>query len=145
MSNYWGQITWLLIHSLYELINQEQFNKYYLEINKQVLNILNLLPCEYCREHAKQYIKINKFNINEKDLNKMKNFFYKFHNDVNIRLNKSVFYNYEIYKNANIKNIYHNFSILFPKNTYNIRSLGTNLHRKFVVENLKKLLLKLNL
>lgn len=143
MTKYWGPITWVLIHSLYQNINQDKFNKIYIELNQLIYNIITLLPCDNCKQHAIQYLKNNRFNIRENNLKNMQQFFYNFHNNVNRRLNKPQFNDFDKYNNINLNIIIYKFAILFPKNVSNTRSLATNLHRKLLVNKLIKLYEKL--
>ena len=56
-----------------------------------VLNIPIMIPCEQCADHAQFYIDSNFDKIDEIVKNRFNlfEFFWKFHNEVNRRLNKS--------------------------------------------------------
>ena len=94
----WGSHTWIMFHTLAEKIK----NEYNIsnELINIIINISYNLPCPYCTEDAKKYIKSN-FNKN-KNYNKEEviTFLYNFHNHVNNKLNKQQFEkeNLEIYK-----------------------------------------------
>lgn len=132
MTKKWGPPTWLLIHSLYSHVSQEKFFIHYKKINSLVSSILQLLPCEYCKKHALDYLKSHGFSIHENNIEKQRNFFYTFHNDVNKKLHKPIFTNFEIYSRSNLNRIVKLFNSGFSSNYYNMRSLGINLHRKLI-------------
>lgn len=70
----WGKPTWLLIHMI---CLDEKCKK------KQILIelILNSLPCNLCRKHVFDYLKKEPLEANH-------NYFFRLHNDVNMRLKK---------------------------------------------------------
>lgn len=89
MTKRWGPITWFFLHTFSEKIHENAFEK-----NKSIyLNLLyNLcinLPCPTCSNHAKYYLNSNKFK-NIKNKNELRIFFWNFHNNVNMRLNKKI-------------------------------------------------------
>lgn len=143
MTKYWGPITWILIHSIYAKVSQQQFNSLYLEINNVIKKMISLLPCDECKNHAITYLKNNKFNINERNIEKQRSFFYIFHNDVNRRLHKPQFRDFGKYNGANLNAILHNFSIIFPQNTGNRNSLTNSFHRRLIVKNISSIINKI--
>lgn len=142
MTKKWGPITWYFIHSLYSKLSQEKFNIHYLKINNLVHSIIKLLPCDYCKNHALEYLSKHKFSIHEKNVVYQRNFFYTFHNEVNKELHKPIFTNFEMYTNSNLNSITKQFIQIFSANIYNVRSLGVNFHRrllnKHIIETLKQ-------
>lgn len=131
----WGSHTWIMFHTLAEKIK----NEYNIsnELINIIINISYNLPCPYCTEDAKKYIKSN-FNKN-KNYNKEEviTFLYNFHNHVNNKLNKQQFEkeNLEIYKKKNTIQIVNNFI-----NRYTISSnrgvpFYKSLQSKYVIMN----------
>lgn len=143
MTKYWGPITWILIHSIYANVNQEQFNTLYLEINNVIKKIITLLPCDECKNHAINYLKINNFNVNERNIEKQRVFFYIFHNNVNRRLHKPQFRDFSKYSAANLNAILYNFSIIFSQNLGNRNSLSNSFHRRLLIKNVKTIINKI--
>ena len=130
----WGNITWILFHSLIEQLKEDSPNKIIKETFLNIKQICNNLPCPYCRDHAMNYLnKYKKYNFDTKD--KLKIFFYTFHNTVNVKLKKKVL---EInildkYKNVNLNNILTAFKYIYLKRQQT-KMLLYNFHRKMAVE-----------
>ena len=130
----WGNITWILFHSLIEQLKEDSPNKIIKETFLNIKQICNNLPCPYCRDHAMSYLnKYKKYNFDTKD--KLKIFFYTFHNTVNVKLKKKVL---EInildkYKNVNLNNILNSFKYIYLKRQQT-KMLLYNFHRKMAVE-----------
>lgn len=87
----WSVPTWYFFHGFAHKINETFYNKNYKECwNKIIVNICNSLPCPICNYHANLYIsKVHDYQINTKE--KLKNFLWQFHNNVNNRLNKTLY------------------------------------------------------
>lgn len=130
----WGNITWILFHSLIEQLKEDSPNKIIKETFLNIKQICNNLPCPYCRDHAMSYLnKYKKYNFDTKD--KLKIFFYTFHNTVNVKLKKKVV---EInildkYKNVNLNNILNSFKYIYLKRQQT-KMLLYSFHRKMAVE-----------
>lgn len=83
-----GPLMWYLIHNMSLQLDQDTFIR--------VLPIIiELIPCPNCRNHAKEYLSTNSLDlykdIHNEDNGELVGMFkwtWKFHNDVNIRLNK---------------------------------------------------------
>lgn len=87
----WGPLLWNIIHIL--------SNKYNRNINNDIFKLLfqreitNIIPCKICKKHYNNFIKNNNIFSNNFELN-----IYEFHNDVNIRLEKSKYKNFDYVK-----------------------------------------------
>lgn len=83
-----GPIMWYLIHNISRRISEDIF------IN--ILSIIiELIPCNTCKNHAKKYLSENPIimfkNVYDENTNEKIGMFkwtWKFHNAVNLRLNK---------------------------------------------------------
>lgn len=130
----WGNITWILFHSLIEQLKEDAPNKIINDTFLNIKQICNNLPCPNCRDHAMSYLnKYKKYNFDTKD--KLKIFFYTFHNTVNVKLKKKVV---EInildkYKNVNLNNILNSFKYIYLKRQQT-KMLLYSFHRKMAVE-----------
>ena len=112
----WGNVTWVLFHSLIENIKEETTPKFINEIFINIKLICNNLPCPYCKDHAMSYLnKYKNYNFDTKQ--KLKIFIYTFHNIVNKRLNKkpAPLEVLEKYKITNLNNILNTFKFIYLK------------------------------
>ena len=133
----WGNITWILFHTFSEKIHEN-----FLLANKKVIwklitDVLNVLPCNHCLQHAQMYInKYGSSHIKRKE--DLTDFFYNFHNSVNLRTRKKIYNKSDlnIYEKGVMSKILDNFSILMTKN-YDVRPNVEVLKRRAVVFNLK--------
>tara|TARA_B100000902_G_C27249011_1_gene884209 strand:- start:235 stop:690 length:456 start_codon:yes stop_codon:yes gene_type:complete len=129
----WGNITWILFHSLIENIKEETPNKFVNEILTNIKLICNNLPCPYCRDHAVSYLnKYKNYNFNTKE--KLKIFIYTFHNTVNVKLKKKSA-NIEIldkYKKVNLNKILISFKYIYLKKQQS-KMLMYSFHRRIAV------------
>jgi hypothetical protein len=76
--SFWGPPGWKMLHSI-------TFERGNLETKKRLFDAMkDVLPCKYCRESARQFIKELPFD------NNLALWLYKFHNKVNDKLNKQV-------------------------------------------------------
>jgi hypothetical protein len=74
--SFWGPPGWKLLHSI-------TFERGNLETKKKLFYAMkDVLPCKYCRESARQFIKELPFD------NNLALWLYRFHNKVNDKLNK---------------------------------------------------------
>ena len=130
----WGNITWILFHSLIEQLKEDTPNKIINETFLNIKQICNNLPCPYCRDHAMNYLsKYKNFTFDSKE--KLKIFFYTFHNTVNIKLKKKKMELdiLEKYKKANLNNILNSFKHIYLKRN-DTKMLLYSFHRKMTVE-----------
>lgn len=89
MTKRWGPITWFFLHTFSEKIHEYAFQKNRILYLNLLYNLCSNLPCPTCSNHAKYYLNSNNFkNINSK--NELRIFFWNFHNNVNMRLNKNI-------------------------------------------------------
>lgn len=115
MTKEWGRHIWFFFHSFAESID----SVCYIRNKDYVCNLLKQvclhLPCPECSEHAKRYVYYSLHGKNIKTKDELKQYFYDFHNSVNIRTGKPIFNNIEVYKNINFHKVIHNFVIIFTK------------------------------
>lgn len=142
----WGNISWILMHSLSEKIKEQAFTSCKETLLKIIFDLCNNLPCPDCRDHAISLLKksnINKIS-NKKDLI---SFLCEFHNIVNKKLNKDTKTIEEInilYSKANLNKIIKAFYIIYNNIGYNEKMLSESFKRKiFLKELLMQDLIKL--
>ena len=83
----WGNITWILFHTLAEKVNKEHFPNVKNELISFIKMTCHNLPCPICSNHAIQNLSKAKLNlINTKA--DMIEFLRQFHNLVNIHTGK---------------------------------------------------------
>ena len=103
MTNDWGPFTWNLFHTLSMKLKDEHFCNVKNELWDHFKNISFNLPCPICANHAVNYFKKQDIkHIKTKD--QFIAMYFKFHNEVNLRLNKSLFSERQLmdkYKNEN--------------------------------------------
>lgn len=116
----WSIPTWYLFHGIAEKIDEQYYKENYFKVFQLFIIICNNLPCPMCRKEASTKInKINVHNINTKE--KLKLFWFNFHNDVNVRLGKRLFNMEEMKKYEKI--VMKKAMLWFDKNFfYNFRS-----------------------
>jgi hypothetical protein len=140
MTKAWGPITWIFIHSFLEQINEKCFLSNKNTIIEFLRNICLNLPCQDCSNHAKNYInrqlKIN--NINNKE--QLKSFFFRFHNNVNARLKKPIFYDFDKYKTSKLQLIFENFEKSYSNNYNKLNGFHNNMFRKQTIKKIKSFL-----
>lgn len=119
MSKRWGEPTWYFFHTFIEKITPFRYSSIHVEIINIYETICKNLPCPLCRDHAMKYLKGNNIKgMVTRD--KMKMFLFNFHNDVNVRLNKSKqpIQMLEQYKRINIIRAHQYFEQEFYKQDY---------------------------
>jgi hypothetical protein len=136
MSKSWGTPTWIFFHTLAEHINPE-FYIHNRDIIKSFINsICNNLPCPECTKHAIQYNKFNLTNTNIENKEKLKMFFFNFHNTVNVRKNKPLFKDLHYYRNNKLSIAYLNFKRAYLRNNVLSRAFCDSLQRRSIIKNL---------
>ena len=142
MSKRWGIPTWYFFHTFAEKITENHFIKKREECLNLLKEICFNLPCPYCRDHAKQYLKNNNFdNIRTKE--QLKIFLFHFHNKVNKR-KKNKEFGIEIleqYKKINIINAWKYFKNEFFR-TYYMANQFSGWMRNMLLEKIIKFLKK---
>ena len=107
----WGNVTWILFHSLAEKINENRFSNVKNIFIDFIKDTCKNLPCPICSEHAIQALRQVNFQlINSKA--DMIEFLRQFHNIVNIRINNPIMskeFVIETYKLAQLHIIVNNF------------------------------------
>tara|TARA_E500000178_G_scaffold148797_1_gene148429 strand:- start:814 stop:1263 length:450 start_codon:yes stop_codon:yes gene_type:complete len=131
---YWGNSTWLFLHTFALKIKEEDFHIVKNEMIEIFKSICFVLPCPYCQIHAKQFISSNNFTKikNKQDFIIM---LWSFHNIVNKKTGKKPF-SYDkmnIYEKAVLKNVIINFQRVFMRPINNQRLLMDSLGRSRVV------------
>ena len=86
----WGNITWILFHSIAECIQEDNFQLVKQPIIELITIICSNLPCPDCSQHATSLLKQSLIQNISCKLH-LKEFLRQFHNKVNIRLNKPIF------------------------------------------------------
>lgn len=136
MTKKWGPPTWIFIHSFLELISDECYNNNKNKIVDLLKNILSSLPCADCANHAKLYLKHNRYYINMFPTKKhLQNYFYIFHNAVNERLKKPTFTDFNKYKYAKLSLIFRNFQSNFTS-THGT-DFSNNMNRKLLLTEIR--------
>lgn len=141
MSNLWGPPIWTLFHTLAEKVKDEHYITVAPNLVNFIKRICSLLPCPDCQEHASQYWRVTKYNLTSKD--KLKDFLFTFHNDVNKRKNykQQDIEILNLYKNNNLAEVYNNFIVVFMSRTTS-RLMTDSLHRKRLIDEMKVWLLQ---
>lgn len=140
MTKTWGKHFWLFMHSFAECISEKCYNENKMIICNIYTKICNNLPCPDCTKHATKYIKgkMNPTRIPSKEA--LQRFLYTFHNDVNKRLRKPQFTDFQMYEKANLEIIYKNFEFYFLKNYTPYSGFHNVLHKKNVILHLRDFL-----
>ena len=115
MTKVWGPAGWLFLHcvtfgypenpDLYDIENglapgttRSRYKRFFMEIG-------NILPCKYCRESYKDFIKVDAIDINLKNRSSLIEWLWRIHNKINLKL----VLNYCDATITNIKNRYETF------------------------------------
>jgi len=86
--NDWGPSIWMMIHFFAANINKEKLSYY----NEFIKTLTYVIPCEECRKHLRQNLKIIPLNINNNTSNtSLFEWSCKIHNLVNSQLKKPVY------------------------------------------------------
>ena len=140
-NNYWGNITWVFLHTIAEKIKEEYYDNEKSQILLLIKGVCSNLPCPECKQHANQYMKrINITHIAKKiDL---KIFLFNFHNDVNTRIKKDIPDQtiLERYKQNDMVEISKKFISIFSRPVHNNRLMMDSLNRNFFMKDLLKYL-----
>ena len=141
MTNLWGPPIWTLFHTLAEKVKEEHYMTVAPTLVGFIKRICSLLPCPDCQDHASQYWRVTRYNLTSKD--KLKEFLFNFHNEVNKRKNYQQ-QNIDIlnmYKTNKLSQVYNNFVMVFMSRTTS-RLMADSLHRKRLIDEFKVWLLK---
>lgn len=136
MSKKWGTPTWYFFHSFAENISDDFYRKNKYEICNMLRSVCSNLPCYDCNKHSIQYTRNTLHGRFVPDKESLKNYFFTFHNSVNVRTGKSKFNNYDMYKQSKLSNIIHNFSRNFYSYRNPHRGFSDQLSRKHIINNI---------
>ena len=143
MTQHWGNITWLFLHTFAEKIKETEFLNIKNDIINIIKNLCNNLPCPDCSEHATNLLKKVNFNkINNKY--DFIIFLVEFHNIVNKKIKKdSIDYKdiVDKYKNNNLQLIVKSLVIIFNNYKTSQRMMMYNFHKKLFIN---KFIIELN-
>jgi hypothetical protein len=133
----WAEPTWLFFHSFAQKVKEDFYRRYHAECGKMFSGICNELPCPVCRDHATVYFAKNFKNINSKE--KLIEFFFNFHNYVNLRIRKekadrSIL---EKYKLTVFPKIIKYFLDNFKANSIVSRDFSNQLSRRNLIKNVR--------
>ena len=133
----WAEPTWFFFHSFAQKIKPEFYRKCYNHCGDMFSNICNNLPCPVCRKHATIYFRQHFKNINSKE--KLIDFFYNFHNYVNLRTRKEKVERdiLEKYKRAVFPKIVEYFFRNFKTNSVVSQDFSDQLSRKNMIKKIK--------
>lgn len=106
----WGSIVWEFLHTITFRIKEELFEKIKIELISKIKYFLQILPCNICLTHTKEYFEKNPIIANTK--NDLILALYHFHNNVNNNTEKP-FFSYtdfcEKYNNIPLFHTFNNF------------------------------------
>lgn len=142
MSKYWGTPTWYFFHSFAHHIDPGFYIKNKETICNMLKSICLNLPCEECTRHASRYTRGTLNPRNLKDKESLKRYFFNFHNDVNRKLRKPIFTDYEYYSRSKLLEISKLFFSVFGSQKQSIRGFSDQLNRDNIVKKLKEFLIK---
>lgn len=111
----WGNITWILFHTLAEKIPDEKFINVKTVFIEFIKDTCINLPCPICANHATENISKSRINYVSKKSD-MIEFLRQFHNIVNKKLNKPLEEKQNIlqkYKLGNLLNIINEFNRIY--------------------------------
>jgi len=140
----WGNITWILFHSLAESVNPECFN----QAKPLILNFINNtcinLPCPICSQHAKSTL--SKAYLNQIHTKAdLIEFLRQFHNIVNIETDKPTVSKEQMikmYKGAKLGEIIKAFVKVYTVSygNFNVAAMIRSNDRGIFIKNSKNLL-----
>ena len=131
----WGNAVWLLFHTLAEKIKDEHKEELPILVY-HIASICNSLPCPDCQQHASKTMNIVNKSAIASSKEALKDFLWKFHNDVNKRT-KTAFYPVESldkYKTANTYNVVKNFITIMSATSNNEKTMLHGFHRSLYMK-----------
>lgn len=110
-SGYWGNPTWILLHTISVKISEHTYNNTKGELIHILKTLFSCLPCMICMKHANNYTKslsVNSIPTKEHFIK----YLFDFHNNVNQKINKPLydFNKIQEYKHKNIFDVYNVFA-----------------------------------
>ena len=136
-NNYWGEITWIFLHTIAEKIKDIEYENEREQLLKLIKKICSNLTCPECKQHAVQYMKRVKFTHIVRKID-LKIVLFNFHNEVNGRLKKEIPDQtiLERYKQNDMVEISKKFITIFSKPVHNNRLMMESLNRNFFMKDL---------
>ena len=128
----WGPSTWFLFHTLAQKIRPEEFHSVGTELLDMIKTICKNLPCPTCAQHATEYIQRLDYNL-IKSKDDLKQYLFKFHNDVNSRRARQLFSMDELelkYAAANTVNVIKNFIAVFQYRSGSFNMIANDMQRQ---------------
>jgi hypothetical protein len=126
----WGNAVWLLFHTLAEKLKDEHTSELPILVS-HINSICSSLPCPDCQQHASRTMNVVNKNAIASSKEALKDFLWKFHNDVNKRT-KAPFYPAESldkYKTANTHNVIKHFINIMSATSNNEKTMLYGFHR----------------
>lgn len=130
MSKSWATPTWYFFHSFAQHIDDEFYKANRFKICNMLQSICLNLPCYDCTLHATQYTKNTLLGKYIPDKESLKQYFFAFHNSVNMKTRKSKFTDYDMYKKSKLEYITKLFVEKFGGYRNPIRGFSDSLNRK---------------
>ena len=140
-NNYWGEITWIFLHTIAEKIKDKDYQHEKLVLLNLVKRICSNLPCPDCKQHAVHFMKrVNITHIATKI--DFKILLFNFHNEVNGRLKKEIPDQtiLERYKQIDMVETCKKFIRIFSRPVHNNRLMMDSLNRNLFMKDLLKYL-----
>jgi hypothetical protein len=141
----WGNISWILMHSLAQKISEDNFINSKKILIKIIFDICINLPCPDCRDHSVKLLKMS--NINKISTKKdLISFLCEFHNIVNRKLKKpekNIEDIEKLYSTAKIIIIIRTFFKVYNSVAYNEKMLTDSFRRKLFLKKLLEDLIKI--
>ena len=141
----WGNISWILMHSLAQKVIENKFVNCKQILIKIIFDICNNLPCPDCREHANKLLKSSNI-IKVSNKKELISFLCEFHNNVNKKLKKPTKNIEEVekqYSMAKLNMIIITFFRVYNSVMYNEKMLADSFRRKIFLKKLLEELVKL--
>ena len=141
MTKQWGPPTWYFFHTLAEKIRPEFYTKHRDVIISFIHNTCIHLPCGFCSQHAKTYIRtLNYKSAPTKE--HLKRFLFNFHNNINKITHKPPFSNYDRYKKGDLSKIYEYFRYWYCQSSSLSKRFADTRKRKLLVKQIGDYLLQ---
>ena len=141
----WGNISWILMHSLAQKVTENNFINCKQILIKIIFDICNNLPCPDCREHANKLLKTSNI-IKISNKKQLISFLWEFHNIINRKLKKPTKNIEEVekhYSTAKLNMIVSTFFRVYNSVIYNEKMLADSFRRKIFLKKLLEDLVKL--
>ena len=137
----WGNAVWYLFHTLAEKLKPEFATPAELRILvDHITSICDNLPCPFCQTHAMGYLRtVNKNTISESK-EKLIDFLWNFHNNVNRRIKAKSFTKEELekYKTANTGAIVSHFIKVMSATSNNEKTMLHGFHRSLFLKKFRE-------